>query len=31
VPFPQVGTEPYPVTLASRGFLAFELRHDHGP
>ena len=26
VPFPTVGTDPYPVTLASRGFLAFELR-----
>ena len=26
VPFPEVGTDPYPVTLASRGFLAFELR-----
>jgi maltose alpha-D-glucosyltransferase/alpha-amylase len=28
VPFPTVGTDPYPVTLASRGFLAFELRPE---
>jgi maltose alpha-D-glucosyltransferase/alpha-amylase len=28
VPFPVVGADPYAVTLASRGFLAFELRHE---
>ena len=28
VPFPTAGTDPYPVTLASRGFLAFELRPE---
>jgi maltose alpha-D-glucosyltransferase/alpha-amylase len=28
VPFPLIGADPYPVTLAPRGFLAFELHEE---